>query len=52
MADQPAVGEQRFERLVGHRPHPARLKPEKDLLEGRPFGVDQAVLEPGAENPQ
>ena len=52
MADQPAVGEQSFERLVRHRPHPARREALEHLLESRPFGIDDAVLEPGAKDPQ
>jgi hypothetical protein len=51
MADQPGVAEQAFQRLVGHRPHPAQVEAVERLLEGRPFRVDQAVLEPGAKDP-
>ena len=52
MADQPLVAEQRFELLVRHRDHARRLEALEDLLERRPPGVDQAVLEPRAEDPQ
>ncbi len=52
MADQPAVGEQCFERLVRHRPHAPRLETAEHLLESRPFRIDHAVPEPGAKDPQ
>src|SRR6516162_4346386 len=52
VADQPPVAEQRFERLVGHRPYPARLENIEDLFEGWPFRVDKTVLETGAKDPE
>src|SRR6516225_1317407 len=52
MADQAPVGEQGFERLVGHRAHPARFEPIEHLFEGRPLRVDEAVLEAGAKDPE
>ena len=50
--DQPRIAEQRIERLVRHRPYPARVEAVENLLEGRPFRIDEAVLEPGAEDAQ
>ena len=44
--------QQRLELLVAHRRPRGRLEAHEHLLEGRPAGVDQAVLEPGAEDPQ
>ena len=52
MADQPRIAQQAFQRLVRHRPHAARVEPVEHLLERRPFRVDEAVLEPGAKDPQ
>ncbi len=52
MTDQPAVGEQRLEGLVRHGPDPARLEAAEHALKRRPFRVNDAVLEPGAKNPE
>src|SRR5438552_3868498 len=52
MAYQAPVTEQRLERFIRHRPYPARLETLEDFFEGRPFGVDEAVLEAGAKDPE
>src|ERR1700730_5607755 len=52
MADQPGIAEQRLHCLIRHRAHAARLESLEDLFESRPFGVDEAVLETGPENPE
>src|SRR6202011_2069389 len=52
MADQPGIAEQRLHCLVRHRAHAARLETAEDLFESWPFGVDEAVLQTGPENPE
>ena len=52
MANQPRILHQPFQMLGAHQHHLLRIEAEEHLLEGRPLGVDQAVLEAGAEHPQ
>lgn len=52
MTDQPGVLHQPLDVFAAHQHHLFRIETEEGLLEGRPLGVHQTVLEPGTEDAQ
>nr|GFA08047.1 hypothetical protein [Tanacetum cinerariifolium] len=51
VADDPRVLHQAFQMVAAHQRDFFRVEAEEDLLEGRPFGVHQAVFEAGTKHP-
>ncbi|MCY1446949.1 hypothetical protein D9M71_635450 [compost metagenome] len=52
VADDALVVHQPLQVLGAHQHHLLRVEAEEHLLERRPLGIHQAVLEPGAEHAQ
>src|SRR5690606_5622048 len=50
MADQLRVLHQSFDMLAPHQHDLLRIEAEEGLLEGRPLGIDQTMLETGAKD--
>ncbi|MCY1441681.1 hypothetical protein D9M71_580050 [compost metagenome] len=52
VADDPRVLHQPLEVLGAHQHDLVRVEAEEHFFKGRPLGIHQTVLEPGAKHPQ
>ncbi|MNE54439.1 hypothetical protein D3C80_1492150 [compost metagenome] len=52
VTNQALVLHQPLQVFGAHQHHLVRIEAEEHFLEGRPLGIHQAVLEPGAKHPQ